>query len=417
MKTKGYTTLEKVWDSNYNRFSYTINFGKYINKDNNYDSKQNLLGLRKISFNNMLWDPSYLKEYLSYYLFNEMNVISPNYNLANLYINNDYKGLYFMIEGIDSSLIKRSINDNSDFTFKVEEPGGSLVYDKELDNYINKDGIYDFSSLIYDKDGNIIYPKGNVLAKYNGIWENDEDNFKDIIDYLPTFFSSLKELNELSNMKNKDNKDYENRIEKIIDIDSLARYFAINNYLVDSDGYIGSFGVNYVLHMSKDGYFTIIPWDYNLAFGGIFIRDIKDVINFDINGPMIGVNLKDRPLYNIILKNKNYNKLYRKYLKDVLIITTDGGITSDNKEYDKDNFKKIIEDKKDYIIKQQKKDKESMYNSDDISRANDSLVKLIELRSKVVNNRLNNNYKLIDSNGITLKDIGSIYYSGNLKKD
>ena len=58
-----------------------------------------------------------------------------------------------------------------------------------------------------------------------------------------------------------------------------------------------------------------------------------------------------------------------------------------------------------------------MYNSDDISRANDSLVKLIELRSKVVNNRLNNNYKLIDSNGITLKDIGSIYYSGNLKKD
>ncbi len=405
-KTKGFTTLNGTWELN-NRFSYTINFGKFINKDNGYDKKQNLLGLKKVSFNSMMGDPTYLKEYLSYYLFQEMDIPTPYYNLTNLYINNNYKGLYFMIEGIDDPLIERTINDGSKFTFKVDFNGADLIYDSQLDKYINEDGEFDFSKIIYDEDHNIIYPRNNVLTIYNGIWENDEDNFKDIVDYLPTFFKTLKELNELNKMKDKNTKEYEERLSKIIDIDLLARYTAVNSYIVNTDSYIGYLPVNYVIHMSKDGYLTIIPWDYNLAFGGIYFNDATDAVNFDINKPLLSDrSMSQRPLVNILINNDKYNKLYKKYLNDILIITSYGGTTSLNKTYDKDNFKNMIESKKDIIIENQKKDKESFFNSDQIKTANENLVKFIELRAKAVDNQLHNNNEKVKAD-FDIETIGS----------
>ncbi len=405
-KTKGFTTLKGTWELN-NRFSYTINFGKFINKDNGYDKKQNLLGLKKVSFNSMMGDPTFLKEYLSYYLFQEMDIPTPYYNLTNLYINNNYKGLYFMIEGIDDPLIERTINDGSKFTFKVDFNGADLIYDSQLDKYINEDGEFDFSKIIYDEDHNIIYPRNNVLTIYNGIWENDEDNFKDIVDYLPTFFKTLKELNELNKMKDKNTKEYEERLSKIIDIDLLARYTAVNSYIVNTDSYIGYLPVNYVLHMSKDGYITIIPWDYNLAFGGIYFNNATDAVNFDTNKPLLSDrSMSQRPLVNILINNDKYNKLYKKYLNDILIITSYGGTTSLNKTYEKDNFKSMIESKKDIIIENQKKDKESFFNSDQIKTANENLVKFIELRAKAVDNQLHNNNEKVKAD-FDIETIGS----------
>ena len=77
MKTKGLTTLRSLWYTKYNKFSFTINFKKYL-KD------QNLFGLTKISFNNMYSDPSMIKEYTSYYLLNEMGLDTPEYSFVNL---------------------------------------------------------------------------------------------------------------------------------------------------------------------------------------------------------------------------------------------------------------------------------------------------------------------------------------------
>ena len=417
IKTKGFSTLYEIYNSEFDRFSYTINFSKYINKKNGYSDKQNLLGVRKISLNTMLWDPTYLKEYLSYYLLTEMGIPTSDYNLANLYINNQYKGLYFMVEGIDKALVKRTLHDNSDFTVKVDvNGGGDLIYDEILDKFIDEDGEYNFDKLIYDEDGNIIYPKNNILAKYNGIWEDDEEKFEEVIPYLSQFFKTLKELNELSKIKNKNTKEYEERLEKIIDIDLLIRYWAVNSYLVNTDSYLGKYPTNYVIHMTEDGYITILPWDYNLAFGGIYIKDAQQMVNFSIDKPYIETNLQQRPLLNVILSNKKYKKQYEKYLKDITIITTDGGTTSLNKEYPKNNFKQMIENKKDYIVEQQEKDKETIYNTDKITRAHESLIKVVELRSKAVNNQLKGNDKKIKTD-IPITATGNKNQFGNIKKD
>jgi len=47
----------------------------------------------------------------------------------------------------------------------------------------------------------------------------------------------------------------------------MLRYFAVNTALVNLDSYQGNMKHNYYLY-GEDGVFSIIPWDYNMAFGG-----------------------------------------------------------------------------------------------------------------------------------------------------
>ena len=268
IKTKGFTSLRHLYNTDYNKYSYTINFKKYINKKNGYNYNQNLLGLNKLSFNNMFSDATMMKEFLSYYLFTEMGVDTPEYSYVNLYINNKTNGVYLMLEPIDEALIERIYNEKGKFLFKPEKEGGSLQYNKELDKYLDKDGNYNFDSLLY-KDGILKYPRSsnNLINKYRGIWEDNSDDFEDIVDLLPTFFKTLKKLDELNYLKNKNTSYFEEEVNKILDIDKLIRYFAVNIYLVNVDSYLSYNPQNYGLYMNNEGFIHIIPWDYNLILG------------------------------------------------------------------------------------------------------------------------------------------------------
>ena len=344
IKTKGNLTLKEVWNSSSDRFSFTINFGKYINTNNGYIDKQNLYGLRKVALNNIYGDATLMKEYLSYELMTKMGIPTPEYSLINLYINDEFYGVYMMVESIDSSLTQRTLGEKSDYLVKPESSGGDLIYDNSLDEYINDDGEFDFSSIIYDNSENIIYPndKSNPLYKYNGLWKNDEDTFEDIVDMLPTIFKWMKTLNELNNTDNPNTDDYKLALEEIIDVDSLIRYFAVNTYLVNLDSYQSEKMQNYALYINETGRATIIPWDYNYSFGVYGLGSASDVINFDIYNPVINTTLKDRPLLNVILQNDEYKALYEKYLNDITIIASDGGTTSDGDTYEENNFATIL---------------------------------------------------------------------------
>lgn len=403
LKTKGQTTLLSLIKTNNNLFSYTVKFKECINKNNGFKNNQNLLGLNKISFNNMFGDPTKVKEFLSYYLLTELQVPTPAYSYTTLTINNSYQGLYFMIEPIDKSLTMRTLKEKNDFLIKPDINGAELLYDHELDKYL--EGEYDFDSIFKDKNGKLVLPKNNILEKYNGIWENDLETLEDIYNQLPMFFKWLKKLNELSNIKDKDSVYYKDELSKIIDIDSLIKYWAVNVFVVNSDSYISHVKQNYALYMSKSGKVTIIPWDYNYSFGGSIIRDTDSLINFDIYNPTINCKLEDRPLLNVILGNKSFREKYEQYLRDILIIASEGGVTSDNRKYPKDNLSKLIHKNRNLIINSEKTNTQSFYKTEDIIKAQDNLSTIINLRSKSVIRQLNNEKSNIHTN-IELDTIG-----------
>ncbi len=390
IKPKGLTSLRRVYNTTSDRFSYTVNFKKYINKDNGYSKNQNLFGLSKISFNNMYADPTLMKEYLSYYLLTEMGLDTVDYSYTKLFINDNYYGLYLMIEPITKALINRYLNEDGDFLFKPEGDYASLIYDNSLDKYIDKNGNFNFNSILYDKKGELIYPNNanNPLNKYKGIWEDDREEFNEIVDELPLFFKTIKKLNELSNMSNKNTKYYEEELNKIIDVDKLIRYLAVDSYIVNSDGYMSPRGTNYALYMNDKGYITIIPWDYNLSFGGTLFSDIDEVINFDIYNPVAKTTLSKRPLINVILSNDKYKEKYLTYLEDATKIMT-GGTTSSGKVYNESNYKGIIKTKGEELINYSSKSNMPFYSSKDMRIAQENLIKLIELRTESVINQIN----------------------------
>lgn len=69
--TKGNTSLSSVSsDSDSDRYSFKVNFGKYVENQTYY-------GLNKLNLNNIYADATYMKDYISYKIFDEAGVDSP----------------------------------------------------------------------------------------------------------------------------------------------------------------------------------------------------------------------------------------------------------------------------------------------------------------------------------------------------
>ena len=128
----------------------------------------------------MFGDPTLLKEYLSYYLLTEIGVDTEEFAYTNLYINNKYKGVYFMLEPIDNSLEQRTLNDDSDFFIKPGVFGGNLVYDKKLDKYISnldKKSLDEIETIISEVR-DIVFESGE-LPKQKDFRSQFKDSLKD----------------------------------------------------------------------------------------------------------------------------------------------------------------------------------------------------------------------------------------------
>ncbi len=123
--TKGNTSLSSVAsDKDSDRYSFKINFGKYVDDQTYY-------GLDKLNLNNIYADATYLKDYLSYQLFNYMGVDASLTSYVSLTVNGKAQGLYLAIEDVSDSFLART--DNSDGALYKPETAS-------LDNAGMKDG-------------------------------------------------------------------------------------------------------------------------------------------------------------------------------------------------------------------------------------------------------------------------------------
>ena len=84
-------------------------------------------------------------------------------------------------------------------------------------------------------------------------------------------------------------------IERAVDVDQVLRYFVVHNFVVNGDSYTGSMVHNYYLY-EADGQLSMIPWDYNLAFGTFQARDASAAVNDPIDTPLSVSGDGDRPM-------------------------------------------------------------------------------------------------------------------------
>lgn len=380
LKTKGSYTLKHTVDQNIgsDRFSFSLNFGKYIKKEE-YGQKQNFYGCAKISFNNFFFDRTMMKEYVCLQLMTEMGLPTPQYGLAKLYINDQYYGVYFMVENLDQSILEQYLQvdgkEVSDYLVKPEET--TLLYDDAMDAYEKEDGTFDLSSVL-KQDSEGVYTVSDEISGQSPMWEDDEDTLQDVASMLPTVFSWQKKINQLSEEKDFSGKDidansdeYLKLLEQVMDVDETVKYFAVHSFLVQLDNmFVGQ--KNYGLYIDENGKCMVLPWDYDLSFGCYYPSDAESTANYDID-VMYRQNLRggfgggfggraggdDRrsqenenqdakksdkpdgseiyeeyPLFQVIFQNDSLMEKYHQYMKDCAKVATLGGTTSLGKTYD-----------------------------------------------------------------------------------
>ncbi|MEW4368275.1 CotH kinase family protein [Paenibacillus kandeliae] len=218
IRAKGNLSLRSVVQmDDSDRYSFKLSFDQYI-------SGQNLYGLDKINLNNGYSDASYMREFLAYELSEMLGLPTPKHSFVRVYVNGEYKGLYLAVEQVDESFIDSHYTDTTGTLYKgvMTGSGSDLQWiDDDADSYTGLEVKTDKQ----DKDALI-----NMLDKLNN------DATAPYTDYL--------------------------------DVDSILEYLTLNVVTNNTDSYIGQNKQNYYLY-EHGGIFSMIPWDYNMAFGGL----------------------------------------------------------------------------------------------------------------------------------------------------
>ena len=94
--------------------------------------------------------------------------------------------------------------------------------------------------------------------------DDDPESYQNIFGNAKTDVSSNDEAWLIESLKKLSS--YED-LEDVLDMDAVLRYFVVHNFVVNGDSYTGSMIHNYYLY-EQDGKLSMLPWDYNLAFGG-----------------------------------------------------------------------------------------------------------------------------------------------------
>ena len=261
-RTKGNSSLTSVASSDSDRYSFKLKLDKYIDG-------QNLSGYTKINLNNNFQDPTYMREYLAYEALSEMGVPTPNYSFVNLYINDELYGLYLAVEQVDEeAYLDRYFNETTGSIYKPDGTGSDLVW------------------------------LGEDIDLYTGLNAKSEQTDSEAM---------LAFLNEI-------NSGGEN-IETYLDVDSFLRYLAVNTVISNLDSYQGNFAHNYYLY-EQDGFFSVLPWDFNMAFAG-FGASEEAQVELLIDEPTMGA-LADRPLIAVLLEQDEYRELYHSYVEEAI---------------------------------------------------------------------------------------------------
>ena len=196
-------------------------------------------------------------------------------------------------------------------------------------------------------------------------------------------------------------------LEKYVDVDATLRYFAANTVLVNLDSYFSNMKHNYYLY-EKDGQLTMLPWDYNLAFGGFQSGSASSAVNFPIDTPVSGISMSELPILEKLLEVDKYKEKYHEYLQQIV----DGYFNSGKYENTIANVNKLISG---YV----KKDASAFYTHDQYTKAVEMIKKFGSLRAQSIQGQLDgtipsttsgqskDSSKLIDASEINLTTMGT----------
>jgi hypothetical protein len=206
--------------------SFKVKFDKF-------SRKQRFRGLRRMTFNNLIEDPSFIAERLTYLAFRNAGLPAPRQNSARIYVNGESYGVYGNVETEDKLFLRRWFASND----------GNLYEDQGVDWFPGSENDFELET---NED---INDRSDLTALFEAVATARPDTL----------------LEDVSG---------------ILDSDHFLRYCALEALVNQWDGYaytqVGP--NNYRLyHDPTTGRFTLLPWGMDMSIKPWDGRDFIDV--------------------------------------------------------------------------------------------------------------------------------------------
>lgn len=362
IRTKGNTSLSSIAnDPDTDRYSFKIKFDKYVDG-------QTCMGLDKLVLNNNFADATNRKEALVYDMFQYLGADASLYHYAKISVNGEYWGTYLALEAVEDSFKLRNYGVSDGKLYKPETMG--LGNDQKEEGE-KQDGKFDGNPLQRPDNADFPSSEEGDLAKNSNSMDRPErpqgdfdqadmdEKFKDPqggsgdfgnrnggadLNYTDDDVDSYSTIWDGADGKvtDSDKERVVNAIKNInegtdltayLDIDNILKYMAVHEFVVNLDSLSGNMAHNYYLY-ENDGQLNIIPWDYNLSFGGMMNGGMgggpgrestessgaTSMINDPIDTPFDGTDF-----FDALLENEEYLAQYHGYLRQLAEEYVQGG--------------------------------------------------------------------------------------------
>ncbi|MCR5015103.1 MAG: CotH kinase family protein [Ruminococcus sp.] len=458
IRGKGNTSLSSVKNMDSERYSFKIEFDQY-------DSTKSYHGLDKLCLNNIIQDNTYMKDYLAYTLMYDFGVNAPLCSYVYITVNGEDWGLYLAVEAIEDSFLTRNYGSNygdlykpdamgfgggrgngkdfsmtdfmeensddtedttnaeteqseskggrPDFGGNMPDMGGEMPSDFDPSQFGGGEMPTDFDpSQMFGGDGEKSgfgggmpnmggggFGMGSSDVKLQYI-DDDADSYSNIFNNAKTtvntadqnrLIRSLKALSEQSD------------IESTVNVEEVIRYFVVHDFLCNGDSYTGQMIHNYYLY-EEDGQLSMIPWDYNLAYGSFMGGMGSSSVNSPIDTPVSG-GMSDRPMIAWIFDSEEYTEQYHELFGEFL---------------DSVDLAQLVSDTAALIDEYVEKDPTKFCTYDEFKAGVEAISKFCTLRAESVSGQLDgtipsttegqqaDSSALVDDSDLNSSDMGSM---------
>ena len=160
----------------------------------------------------------------------------------------------------------------------------------------------------------------------------------------------------------------------------------------------------------EDGVLSMLPWEYNLAFGSFqsSSADATELVNFPIDSPVSGGDLESRPMISWIFQDEKATQQYHAYFAQFLAEFFESG-----------SFQQLVDETVEQISPYVEKDPTKFCTYEEFQTAAQTLSTFCTLRAESIAGQLDGSIpstsegqaadseSLIDASGIQLSDMGS----------
>lgn len=224
-----------------------------------YASTQKFLGLKSVILDNGVQDPTTMKERLTSLFFARLNQPVSREAHVKLYVNNQYFGLYVIVESVDKDFLKRTFGEDGGYLFEY--------------NYL-----YDWR---------FTYP-GPELEKYKEVFDvktHESDSMSAIYGPVEAMVRTINQAGDAT---------FESQMSQYLKLDDFVAHVALENVIAEWDGVVGYAGLNnfYLYRYENSNVSRFIAWDKDNTF-----RDTQFFIRENLTSNVLTRRLLDIPSY------------------------------------------------------------------------------------------------------------------------